>query len=214
MPTGKGGKAKKGAAKEVTFALPPQDDPNDKAAGGGDDDGDEETETNHAIVNNLVSMGLMTFPNVEEEKKRLGDEFDLDKMRDKDRLLRWKCPCGAAESEQKGSASKIRKAIILHLLGGKGKDGGDAHKEILAKAAPIRTKLGSQASHRRIAEIFHGKSGVRFFGQVPPPRRLTHPHHTPAPRPHPYTPTSRSQLQAAGVEPSKEVMATLGYLWV
>ena len=66
-------------------------------------------------------------------------------------------------------------------------------EEILAKAAPIRTKLGSQASHRRIAEIFHGKSGVRFFGQVPPPRRLTHPHHTPAPRPHPYTPTSRSQ---------------------
>ena len=86
-------------------------------------------ETNREIVDNIVANGLMTFPNVEAEKRRQGiKKFKLAEMKPADMLRGWSCPCGNKPNALQGTASALRKAIILHLREGKGKDKGAAHQ--------------------------------------------------------------------------------------
>ena len=133
----------KGKVKGVRFAAPePEDDDSDdpdEPCDALDVDVENTGESNRTIVDNIVAKGLMRFPNVDAEKADKGEKFDLGKMSEADKLRGWSCPCSNKPSALEGNASTIRKAIILHLMEGKGKDGGAKHKEILAAAAPIRT---------------------------------------------------------------------------
>ena len=67
---------------------------------------------------------------------------------------------------------------MLHLVEGKGKDKGAAHRRILSDAAPKRMALlgaGGAVSGaaptvkqrvRAVAEFFHGKTEARFVSEV------------------------------------------------
>ena len=59
-----------------------------------DVDAEQTGETNREIVDSIVANGLMTFPNVEAEKKRHGKKFKLAEMSEADKLRGWSCPCG------------------------------------------------------------------------------------------------------------------------
>ena len=48
-------------------------------------------ESNREIVDNLVEMGLMTFPNVVAARKKQGKSFDLSEMAERETLLGWSC---------------------------------------------------------------------------------------------------------------------------
>ena len=127
----------------------------------------ETAKANREIVDNIVAMGLMTFPNVVAAQKAQGESFDLSKMVEKETLLGWSCPCGNKPSTLNTPAGALRKAVIYHLFETKGKDGGAAHTEILAQAAPTRARLEltPEGQKRAIAEAFHSKAGKRFFGE-------------------------------------------------